>query len=460
MKTPLDSALADAQGIIADLKRQLAEGAAEREEALAQQTATAEVLGVINSSPGDLAPVFDAILGKAHTLCGAAKGALCLLEGEYFAAVATRGLSAEYAALLRAPQENPPGSPPARLLAGERLVHIEDFATIALPIPRASAEQEGARTVLFIPLRKEDALLGYITAYREQVRPFTDGQIVLLENFAAQAVIAMGNARLITEIREALEQQIATAEVLGVINSSPGDLAPVFAAILEKAHSLCGATFGALFTYDGDLLLPAALHNMPPRYSATLRQGWSPNRMSRFTRVLGGEPFVHIDDLSAFTPETPGDLLPTAAVQLGGIRTQLIVPLRKETTVLGVITADRDEVRPFADKQIALLQNFAAQAVIAMENARLLGELRQRTEEVGELNRDLEARVTAQVDELGRVKAEAVSRAAACRTHRLAERRENPGEPSPRNRRRVLRPARLHRLHRDRRARGGLGFPA
>ena len=182
MKTLLDSALADAQGIIADLKRQLAEGAAEREEALAQQTATAEVLGVINSSPGDLAPVFDAILGKAHTLCGATKGALCLLEGEYFAAVATRGLSAEYAALLRAPQENPPGSPPARLVAGERLVHIEDFATIDLPIPRAGAEQDGARTVLFIPLRKEHALLGYITAYREEVRPFTDGQIALLEN--------------------------------------------------------------------------------------------------------------------------------------------------------------------------------------------------------------------------------------------------------------------------------------
>ena len=160
MKTPPDSALADAQGIIADLKRQLAEGAAELEEALAQQTATTEVLQVINSSPGDLAPVFDAILGKAHTLCGATKGALCLLEGEYFAAVATRGLSAEYAALLRAPQENPPGSPPARLLAGERLVHIEDFATINLPIPRAGAEQEGARTVLFIPLRKEHALLG------------------------------------------------------------------------------------------------------------------------------------------------------------------------------------------------------------------------------------------------------------------------------------------------------------
>ncbi len=209
-------------------------------------------------------------------------------------------------------------------------------------------------------------------------------------------------AEALHERDEALQRETATAEVLQVINSSPGDLAPVFAAILEKAHSLCGATFGALFTYDGDLLLPAALHKMPPRYSATLRQGWSPNRMSRFTRVLGGEPFVHIHDLAAFTPETPGDLIPTTAVQLGGIRTQLIVPLRKETTVLGVITADRDEVRPFTDKQIALLQNFAAQAVIAMENARLLGELRQRTEEVGELNRDLEARVAAQLAELER----------------------------------------------------------
>src|SRR5438067_6958052 len=285
MKTPLDSALADAQGIIADLKRQLAEGAAEREEALAPRPAPAEGLRLINAPPGDPPPVFEAILGKAHTLCGATKGALCLLEGEYFAAVATRGLSAEYAALLRAPQENPPGSPPARLLAGERLVHIEDFATINLPIPRAGTEQEGARTVLFIPLRKEDALLGYITGYREEVRPFTDGHIALLENFAAQAVIAMENARLITEIREALQQQTATAEVLGVINSSPGDLAPVFDAMLEKAVRLCEASFGALHTVHGEAVHTVALRNVPTAFAEFLTR--APLRLDPEQSLLG-----------------------------------------------------------------------------------------------------------------------------------------------------------------------------
>jgi adenylate cyclase len=372
---------------------------------LEQQTATAEVLGVINSSPGDLAPVFDAMLERAMRLCEAGFGSLMSYDGDVFSLVALRNLPSDNFRLgaQRRAQE---GSLLHRLIDGENIIEIEDIAASAQPSSfgaRAALTEAGAHSMLWVALRREGRLVGAINIHRTEVRSFTDKQIALLQTFAAQAVIAMENARLINETREALEQQTATAEVLGVINSSPGDLAPVFAAILEKAHSLCGATFGALFTYDGDLLLPAALHKMPPRYSATLRQGWSPNRMSRFTRVLGGEPFVHIHDLAAFTPETPGDLLPTAAVQLGGIRTQLIVPLRKETTVLGVITADRDEVRPFTDKQIALLQNFAAQAVIAMENARLLGELRQRTEEVGELNRDLEARVAAQVDELGRV---------------------------------------------------------
>src|SRR5215813_3503051 len=200
MRPTPESTSANLRQIIGDLERQLAEARAERDEfkaerneALAQQIATAEVLGVINASPGDLAPVFDAILEKAHMLCGAEHGSLTLREGN---------------------------------------------------TSRAAAELGGLRTGLFIPLRRNDLLLGHISASRTEVRPFTDKEIALLQNFAAQVVIAMENARLLTETREALEQQTATAEVLGVINSSPGDLTPVWDAMLEKAHSLCEIAYG------------------------------------------------------------------------------------------------------------------------------------------------------------------------------------------------------------------------
>ena len=380
----------------------------ETREALEQQTATAEVLQVINGSPGNLVPVFDAILEKAHSLCGAPLGSLVLRDGDQLRAVATRGYPQEYATLAR--QGFLPTIPFKLFLSGEPFVHVLDGSKPPTefedhPMRRAAAEIAGVRTVLFVPLRKVETVLGYISAQRQEVRPFTDKQIALLQNFAAQAVIAMENARLLTETREALEQQTATAEVLQVINSSPGDLAPVFEAMLEKATRLCEAPFGNLRTWDGERFHFGAVYGDPQFSDWVRRRGpLLPHRddNSPLGQIIKGEQVVR------FTVAPGDEGRWTSAgfkemVEISGMRSGIAVALNKDGALLGTISVYRQEVRPFSDKQIGLLQNFAAQAVIAIENARLLGELQHRTEEVAELNRGLEARVAEQVEELGRV---------------------------------------------------------
>jgi class 3 adenylate cyclase len=348
------------------------------------------------------------MLEKAMRLCEAAFGVLRTYDGEQLNAVAMRGVPDTYADFAREPLRPGLETGLGRVLRGERLIHIADIKAGEAyrsgdRLRVATVELAGARTLLLVPLRRDDALLGIFSIYRQEVRPFTDKQIALLQNFAAQAVIAMENARLITETREALEQQTATAEVLQVINSSPGDLAPVFDAMLEKTLRLCEAAHGNFLTYDGEVFHQAAFRGEPQFAEYRRQQGpLRPAEIGQLARVVQGGGTLHrIDaredeayrDDPAFRQHVDGL----------GIRTSLTVPLRKGDALLGAVRAYRREVRPFTDKQIALVENFAAQAVIAMENARLLGELRQRTEEVGELNRDLETRVAAQVDELGRV---------------------------------------------------------
>ena len=366
MSATPDNTSTDSAQRIAELERQLVEREAELAEALQRETATAEVLQVINSSPGDLRPVFDAILEKALHLCGAAFGTLHTYDGEYIQTVAHHGLSPTYAEFILATPRRPPVSGLiASFLHGAPFVHLDAAESEQYreghPVFRRSVDIEGVRTMLVAPLRKDLALLGMISIYRREVLPFSEKQIALLQNFAAQAVIAIENARLLTETREALDQQTATAEVLGVINSSPRDLAPVFDAITEKAMRLCGAAMGGIYSYDGEWFKPVALRGVTPEFAtfgATV-----PKDLLAPTLILETKRPVQFPDL-ADTSSYGGRMIDTSVagsmIDLGSIRAVLDVPLLKEGALLGFIAIYREKAGPFSDKQVALLENFAA----------------------------------------------------------------------------------------------------
>jgi class 3 adenylate cyclase len=388
-------------------------------EALEQQTATSNVLQVISSSPGNLEPVFATMLENAVRLCDAKFGSINRWDGEALHLVATYNVPPDFAEFRkRTPFRPGPENPISRMLMTKTVIHFHDLASEQGYIERnptfvAAVELGGVRTFLAVPILKENDLIGVVIVYRQEVRPFGDKQIEVVKNFAAQAVIAIENARLLNELRqrtndltEALEQQTATSEVLQVISSSPGELEPVFAAMLASATRICEAEFGNLFLREGEAFRAVGWHGEP-----TYVNTWRGEALIIKTdvadiplaRLAATKQRVHVADLRQEAAYKAGFEHLVALVDKGGARTLLIVPMLKERSLVGAVTIYRQEVRPFTDKQIALVENFAAQAVIAIENARLLRELRERTEEVERLNQHLEHRVTDQVGEIERM---------------------------------------------------------
>jgi GAF domain-containing protein len=355
-------------------------------ESLQQQTATAEVLQVINSSPGALAPVFEAMLEKAMHLCNAAFGAMYMFEADRLVAVALRGVPDRYAAFLsKTTVMAGPGTGAYRVLHGERVIHNIDLASeepyrAGDVQRRALVDLGGARTALQVALHKEDAVLGLITIYRQEVRPFSDKQISLVQNFAAQAVIAIENTRLLNELRESLQQQTATADVLKIISSSPGELQPVFAAMLAKTTDLCAASHGAMWLREQDGYRAVAIHgDLPQDYIQQWLNGpiYHPGSDVPLRRAIETRHPVQILDMRESASYLARDPGPVSAVEIAGVRTLVAVPMLKDNEPIGAIAIYRKEVRTFTDKQIELATTFADQAVIAIENTRILNELRE-----------------------------------------------------------------------------------
>jgi GAF domain-containing protein len=378
----------------ARLLSELRQRTADLTESLEQQTATSEVLQVISSSPGKLEPVFQKMLENATRVCGAKFGVLALFEGDVFRAVALYGAPPAYAeARRREPFIRPtPGAMLDRLTRTKQVVHVADVVAEGAYDQREIDDLADARTILIVPMLKENELIGNISFYRQEVRPFTEKQIELLSNFASQVAIAIENVRLLNELRESLEQQTATSDVLQVISSSPSELEPMFQKMLESATRVCGAAFGLMNVREGDTFRHVALHNVPHTFTEALGSlTFSPHPESGLGYVAKTRQVTHSDDIRTQAAYREGDPAVVALADLAGARTRLIVPMLKEDELIGTIAIYRQEVRPFTEKQIELLSNFARQAVIAIENVRLVNELRARTNELARSVEELRA---------------------------------------------------------------------
>jgi two-component system, NtrC family, sensor kinase len=360
----------------------------ERDEAVEQQRATIEILRVISSSPGALEPVFNIILESANRLCEANYGTMYLREGNGYRAAARQGHLPETVDRLwwRGDVfQPPPGVPMSRAIATRRPVLVTDLAEE--PSYRegsawiiAGVDQAGIRSMCTVPMLKDDEVIGFVSFYRREIRPFNEQQISLVQNFANQAVIAIENTRLLNELQESLDQQTATSDVLGVISKSPGELAAVFTSILNNATRICQANFGTLFLREGEALRVAAHHgSLAKAWDEQWRIGMllRPDaELQAFQTLSSGRP-LQVVDLSKAPSYLARNPKAVNSVEVGGIRTMVTVPMLKDSEAIGVITIFRSEIREFSGKQMALVTNFAAQAVIAIENARLLTELRE-----------------------------------------------------------------------------------
>jgi GAF domain-containing protein len=351
----------------------------ELRESLDHQTATADILRVIASTPEDSKRALDTIAETAARMFNASNVNFRRVEGNVLRVVGAAGHSV--AKLREVLPDIPlePTDPGVRSILENRQIAVEDRRA-SLPNERGEVARAlrdlPIRSQAFTPLSREDTAIGVMIVSRGEIRPFQQAELDLMKGFADQAVIAIENARLLNELRQSLEQQTATADVLQVISSSPGELKPVFEAMLANAMRICEANFGHLLLYDGENYHAAHLHNLPAAYREKWEQGpIRPKPELALGRLPHTKQAIQITDLKA--EPVYDDPLRAATVEFGGARTLLAVPMLKENQFVGAIVVFRQEVRPFTAKQIELLQNFANQAVIAIENTRLLNELRE-----------------------------------------------------------------------------------